>query len=321
MNMFRNINAQYKQLIEFNRLANLYITKTLDKLRLPDTVMAMRLREWGNERAKIFKRANLPESIFQTQIAEITKLSNFAQQIINRLPWNNIGALLPITPLIQDRLRSSLFRMSESYNQFWKALEINPRIIPDFSPIMIQQPPTDFYLATHLSNVITDEHVQLSKEETEILEKEHERASTFLCGALSQLNPELVVIYQGAVDSLNSENPDRQRHFSVSLRELFTHVLHKLSPDHEFTKWNTEPANLHNGKPTRRGRLLYIYRKINFSPFRKFIQKDVDAALTFVKLFEEGTHKAQGPFENQQCQALLTRMESLLYSIVKINPH
>jgi hypothetical protein len=44
--------------------------------------------------------------------------------------------------------------------------------------------------------------------------------------------------------------------------ELFTHILHGLSPDAEVRKWSTEPAHYHNGRrPTRRAWLLYICRE------------------------------------------------------------
>ena len=211
--------------------------------------------------------------------------------------------------------------MSQPYKRFCKVLRIDSTIIPKSLPIMIQQPPTDFYLATHLSNTITEQQTQLTKEEKEILEREHKRTNPLLCEALSQLNPELLVAYQGAVDSLNSKNPDKQRHLEVSLRELFTHVLHTLSPNKEFNKWNTNPDNLHNDNPTREGRLRYIYRNIDFSPFNEFVERDIETAITFLKLFQKGTHETRGPFDEQQSQALLSRMESLLYFILRTSPH
>ncbi|MBA7478581.1 hypothetical protein ES707_14008 [subsurface metagenome] len=298
-----NIIAQYTQLLNSTREAALKITRTLDSL------------QW----TEIFKPIAATEAILEKQVADIRKLSNFAEQALDRLSWKNIGILFQPTLLAQDQLRNSLLRISESYKQLCQNLEINFTVIPNLSPIVVQQPPTDFYLATHLSDVITEIQLQLTKDEETVLEINHKRTNSFLCDALSQLDLKLLTAYQGAIDSLDSKNPDKQRHLAVSLRELFTHVLHILSPDGEFAKWNRDPANLQNGKPTRRGRLFYIYRKINFSPFSEFIRRDVDAALTFLKLFQKGTHKAQGSFDDQQCRALLIRMESLLYFIIKAN--
>lgn len=306
MNRTTNIIEQYNILTESSRQISLYLTQFLDDLRFPSEFLAMQIQQW---------------QISQKQITEIAKLSNITKQIINGLSWNNMGVLLSVTPLVQDQLRKSFLRMSQSYKRFCKVLRIDSTIIPKFSRIMIQQPPTDFYLATHLSNTITEQQTQLTKEEKEILEREHKRTNPLLCEALSQLNPELLVAYQGAVDSLNSKNPDKQRHLAVSLRELFTHVLHTLSPNKEFNKWNTNPDNLHNDNPTREGRLRYIYRNIDFSPFNEFVERDIETAITFLKLFQKGTHETRGPFDEQQSQALLSRMESLLYFILRTSPH
>ena len=209
--------------------------------------------------------------------------------------------------------------MSNSYDHLWKALEINPISVVDFSPIMIQQPSTDFYFATRLSYLITEQRPSARKDEETFLETNHQRTNSFLCELLPQLDPALLILYQGAITSLDSNNPDKQRHVAVSLRELFTHILHILSPDDKFNKWNTDPDNLKNGRPTRKGRLLYIYRDINFPPFNQFIKRDVEAALTFLNLFQRGTHKIKGPFSKQQSRAILNRMESMLYFIIKTN--
>ncbi|GAH83097.1 unnamed protein product, partial [marine sediment metagenome] len=58
---------------------------------------------------------------------------------------------------------------------------------------------------------------------------------------------------------------------------------------------------------------------INFPPFNQFIKRDVEAALTFLNLFQRGTHKIKGPFSKQQSRAILNRMESMLYFIIKTN--
>jgi len=254
---------------------------------------------------------------FENQFTEITKLSNLSQQVFERLQWKDFGSLFETKMSVQNQLKIPFIKMSNSYDHLWKALEINPILVIDFSPIMIQQPSTDFYLATQLSYLITEQRPSARKDKETFLETNHQRTNSFLCELLPQLDPELLILYQGAITSLDSNNPDKQRHVAVSLRELFTHILHMLSPDDKFNKWNTDPDNLKNGRPTRKGRLLYIYRDINFPPFNQFIKRDVEAALTFLNLFQRGTHKIKGPFSEQQSRAILNRVESLLYFIIK----
>ena len=132
-------------------------------------------------------------------------------------------------------------------------------------------------------------------------------------------SPDLVPMWQGAKSALNStDNPDSARHCAVSLRELFTHVIHRLSPDDEIKKWNDDKELIHNGKPTRRARLLYICRSVNHDIFSDFIAKDVDAILEIVKLFQRGTHEVTIPFTHKQLIALQTRIESTINYLIEI---
>ena len=322
MENVRSVVTQYNELIKSTRQASLYATKALDGLRFPSQLLATRIRQWQRDQADIFKHiasiASVP-LVVQKQAAEITKFSNFTKQALDRLSWSNVGAVFQATPFVQDQLRNSFVRMNESYKRFWKALRIDPILIPNFSPIMIQQPSTDFYFATQLSYLITEQRPSVRKDEEVFLETSHQRNNSFLCELLPQLDPSLLILYQGAITSLDSNNPDKQRHVAVSLRELFTHILHTLSPENKFKEWNNDPNNLKDGRPTRKGRLLYIYRNINFPPFNQFIKRDVEAVLSFLDLLQTCTHKIKEPFSEQQSRAILSRMESIIYFIIKTN--
>lgn len=326
MNKSNNIFTQYDQLSKSITQANSNIIKIYDSLRFPTELLAKRIQEqqlqWINGVKPLLSATEHMADIgraFENQFTEITKLSTLSQQVFERLQWKDFGSLLETKMSVQNQLKIPFIKMSNSYDHLWKALEINPISVVDFSPIMIQQPSTDFYFATRLSYLITEQRPSARKDEETFLETNHQRTNSFLCELLPQLDPALLILYQGAITSLDSNNPDKQRHVAVSLRELFTHVLHILSPDDKFNKWNTDPDNLKNGRPTRKGRLLYIYRDINFPPFNQFIKRDVEAALTFLNLFQRGTHKIKGPFNEQQSRAILNRMESILYFIIKTN--
>lgn len=326
LHISKNEIKPYDQLSKSITQANSNITKIYDSLRSPTELLGKRIQEqqiqWTNALKPVLSATERISSLgqaFQNQFTEITKLSNLSQQVFERLQWKDLGSLLELKTSVQDQLKTPFIDMGKSYNSLWKALEINPISVVNFSPIMIQQPSTDFYFATRLSYLITEQQPSVSKDEETFLETNHQRTNSFLCELLPQLDPTLLVLYQGAITSLDSNNPDKQRHVAVSLRELFTQILHALSPDDKFKEWNSDPNNLRDGRPTRKGRLLYIYRNINFPPFNQFIKKDVEAALSFLDLFQKGTHKIKGPFSGQQSRAILNRMESLLYFIIKTN--
>lgn len=78
---------------------------------------------------------------------------------------------------------------------------------------------------------------------------------------LEEVNPEFVEIWRGAKQAAETRGADWVRHFSVSLRELGTHLLHHLSPDEQVEAWTKDPKDYHQGKPTRMTRIRFIMRE------------------------------------------------------------
>lgn len=136
---------------------------------------------------------------------------------------------------------------------------------------------------------------------------------------LSKLDKGLYSMWEGAIEAYHSENPDRIRHFSSSLRELFTHVLHILSPEEEVKNWIKDESLLHNGRPTRRARLLYVCRNINNYPFEDFVEKDVNSTLAVIDMFQEGTHKISSNFSEKQLLALKCKAECTIKFLLQIH--
>ena len=98
-------------------------------------------------------------------------------------------------------------------------------------------------------------------------------------------------MWKGAIEAFHSDNSDKVRHFSISIRELYTHLIYNLAPDEDIKKWTSDKGNYDDkGRPTRRARLLFICRNINNKPFNSFVKKDVDATLAFIDIFQKGTH-------------------------------
>jgi Predicted pPIWI-associating nuclease len=98
---------------------------------------------------------------------------------------------------------------------------------------------------------------------------------------------------------------------SISLRELFTHVLHKLAPDSEIRSWTSSPEYFDRGNPTRKARLLFICRDINYDPFSAFVEKDITSVLSFWEVLNRA-HEIVIPFSQRQLTAFKIRMEGAL---------
>ena len=135
---------------------------------------------------------------------------------------------------------------------------------------------------------------------------------------LADFNEGLCHLLQGARDSLVSDNRDRARHVTTSVRELFTQVLHAIAPDDDIRAWSTNEQHFHKNSPTRRARLLYICRHINFDPLTRFVEDDVRAALSFVDSLNAGTHVVKSSLTESQLRSIVSRMESLLVFVLQL---
>ena len=142
------------------------------------------------------------------------------------------------------------------------------------------------------------------------------REERSLENGLLRVEPGLLNLLQGARLALSTPNPDRPRHVIVSLRELVTHVLHLLALDARIQNWNSDPDCYHNGRPTRRTRLLYIYRNINSGPLSKSVGAHVTWALTLMDELNAESHAITSRLTEQELQVLVVETESLLYSII-----
>lgn len=136
---------------------------------------------------------------------------------------------------------------------------------------------------------------------------------------LQELDEGLVNMLDGAEKAIRSSNPDKTRHFGTSLRELFTHVLHQLAPNERVAKWTDDPNHLHNGRPTRRAKIMYISRNYNNKKFQNFLVADVKSVLSFIDLFQGITHSVKSNYTEQQLKGMLIKMKGTLHFLISTN--
>ena len=141
---------------------------------------------------------------------------------------------------------------------------------------------------------------------------------------LMQINHNLVLPYRGAQTALVSKGPDYQRHFLISLREMFTHLLQRLAPDDKVRNWEPDNNNevIYHKKGTeyhitRRGRILYVCRKINCAPLSDFVDADIK---TYLGLFDvlQRTHELSPDFTRNQLEMLLLKAKSIVVYFAKL---
>lgn len=264
--------------------------------------------------------ASARENILGLHFNRISDLSVLAQSSLTRVAEeavrNSVKSVLDAASM-----KDSLVGFSQSYSHLLESFERSQAKFFALPPILSRLPAVEFFNDADLFEVTSIE----SEEDDEnadkrITAREEIRNETFdaLDSLLYAFNPELMKMRDGARMALKSDNPDRIRHFTASYRELFTHVLHLLSPDDELGRWSDKKEHFANGRPTRKARMLFICRHINQPPFDDFVQKDISAALSVIDFFQQGTHQITCAYTPTQIAAIEVRMEATLRFLLEI---
>ncbi|MEA2561654.1 MAG: hypothetical protein QOH06_3158 [Acidobacteriota bacterium] len=257
-------------------------------------------------------------SDIHSQADRMASISAAAEALYSRTDWARFQASTFTTPDLASRLESTYSQLTLNYRTLVDSLAEGQ--LYTISPNVSALSPVEVFLAGDLAYL-------LSPSDSE--EAEHDLAEDVrnnvipaelpeLGILLSEVDPNLLIMLDGARHALSRDNPERVRHVTTTLREIFTQVLHHLSPESELIAWSTEPENFSNGRPTRRARLLFIVRHIESKQLSTFLESDVKAALAFLDAFHAGTHGPPGNFTDQQLRAMLVRMEGLLRFLLEV---
>ena len=106
-----------------------------------------------------------------------------------------------------------------------------------------------------------------------------------------------------------------------SLRELWSHLFRRLAPDDLVVAWLKKEPNqkglLHEDRPTRRARVLYVCREINNGPLTKFLVEDTQALVSLFELFNR-VHALETKLTDKELGAIFSRSDSGLTYILQI---
>ena len=257
---------------------------------------------------------SLNESFYATSKVNdnIVEINNTSKIILGNTDWSKIGNAYNVDLLGKSVLQDNFLNISENYINLFSA---------EKNSFVFNTVPTSFSHLTsreYLNNSFLFQSTYRDDlQNIDYFEKENYDSNSLLIEYLNELKPDLKNLYSGAIEALNSNNSDKIRHYSSSLKELFTHIIHMLSPDLDIKKWSKDPAHFDKNRPTRRARLLYITRNINSKNFNDFIESDIKSTLEFINLFQEGTHSISPSFTNSQLKIMKTKMESTLIYLIE----
>lgn len=300
--------------------ANASIKSIFESTRFIDSAMRSALehqRQWQEMTKNLVFSSQLAELTLRRHTSAMLSASLAAQSKLMDLQPYRLGAAIHAAESLQESLRLGLDKFATSYNKLFDFIGHRPSIIAELVPIVTQRPPLEVFREAELLEEITvPEDEQEAPYEYEVAVVPEERS---LEDWLQEIDTGLRTLLRGAREALNSSNPDRARHVATSVRELFTHVLQRLAPDGGIRVWTTDTHYYHNGRPTRRARLLYINREINVDVLSDFVDADVNSALTLIDALHAGTHGITSRLTDRQLRALVDRMESLLLFLLRLN--
>jgi hypothetical protein len=254
----------------------------------------------------------------QSGIVKATEYSLYAEKSVFPVTNANIGGKIYLENETRGYLASSFIDLSQGYSSLIKSYEYNPLSYTQIDPSISRMAQAEYFSSANLLEAISvDEDITV---EEELLKTEIQYENEILLNKyLPKLDPGLYKMWQGAIESYHSNNTDKVRHFSASLRELFTHFIHILAPDKEIKKWSTDSQFYYAGRPTRKARLLFICRNINNDPFNTFVKLDVDTTNSFIDIFQKGTHAIDPNFTPNQLVTIKSKAESILKFLLEIH--
>lgn len=252
--------------------------------------------------------------------------TQYAEQSLARVDWNNLGRESEASQLIRSATRHTFMDFTKGFGEVTKSMEQRPNWVFD-APGLIEVPSLAFYTQSRLVELVSVQDVdqfEVTVKDQEIDGEEEEKLKKLL----HRLDPALIVMWEGAVDALYGSNPDYKRHFMTSLRELHSHVLRMLSPESEFAKWDVNRDHYHNDRPTRKGRYLYLNRNLMGSKkeFSTMMDREIANSEQLFDMLNGGTHGITTRLTKNQLVALkikgcamLTSMMEIEFSINRVN--
>ncbi len=295
-------------------LQSLAIAKRLPDIGLrtaPDWAQILRATDALGERTTLPVEAHL---------TRLYQLSAVAEASLRRVSPESLGRRLALTDREQADLAARQDELGREYSRFYADVTSKDSKILELPKLVTEAPATEFVnqaaLVVATSEVIEDELT--SEAQREISDELATETADHLSSLIANLDPDLLQLLHGARAAVDARHPDYVRHFATSLRELFTQVLHRLSPDEQVRKWTNDPKHYDDKhRPTRRCRLLYITRTAD-DVFGGFLNANVDAMTPFIDLFQKGTHGVRPEFTDDQVDAMVRRMEGLLRAMLVI---
>ncbi|MFT7639571.1 MAG: hypothetical protein ACI9G1_001307, partial [Pirellulaceae bacterium] len=239
--------------------ANTSFTRMAERLAAIENTQGAAFRKIFDEHAVIQKAMQgigLSDSItaafaridttrmLSASLAAQTKLANFDKL--------QLGRLAGLDAAFSRAVSTNLGNLTRSYQSLMNVAATQDSLASRL-PLITTYAPIEYYREVEVVETITVDDE--SDVEDEAIDNAIADTLPSVDGLLQDFDERLVALLHGARQSLRDDNPDRARHVTTSVRELFTQVLHALAPDNDIRGWTSSDDHFHNNRPTRRARL------------------------------------------------------------------
>lgn len=254
----------------------------------------------------------------ESNLCKNLELNWNSQDIIGKYNFDQLQGSLALVPDLIDPVKNTLENFSASYNAAIEPITVDINSYLNVPPHLTSGSVVEYFNNSSLYETVIEETIEIPLNRR-VLENEIEvQNQEEVPALLEKINPDLRAMWKGAVSTIDSNNPDKVRHFSISMRELITHVIHTLAPDKEIKEWTSEPDYFHNNRPTRKARLSYICREAATGSFSGFMENDIDSIIKMMDIFHAGTHKVNSDLSSRQLIVLKRRVESSIKYLIEI---
>lgn len=235
--------------------------------------------------------------------------------------FTEIGANLTASTGLLSEIKNQSLQITKSYANLMKGITISGMNVFEVHPYVTELPPNNYLSEVNfiesISTSETDKYEEKENLDFELTEKLGEKIEFML----KKVDHELVNLYRGARHVIQKKGPDYKRHFSISMRELYREIMNKLANDESILQWTDSPKFFVTGqekKPTRLARISYICRNLSNNPFNYTLEEGVNSVIWYVDLLGKGSHTKTLHLNDFQMERLMTKMETIIFTILKV---
>ena len=326
--LFASTDAILKRITQFETIspsiqsivsANASFARIVERISVEAKVFSKIFE--GQERIQnMIKGIGLSDSISSAfariDTTRMLSASLAAQAKLSALDNLTLGRLAGIDQAFSRAISTNLGNLTRSYQSLIDAAATRESLASQL-PLITTYAPMEYCREIDVLETITIDD-EANGEDERLMANALIESLPSVDDLLEAFDVRLSRLLRGARQALIDDNPDRARHVTTSVRELFTQVLHALAPDNDIRQWSSSPELFHDNRPTRQARLLFICREINCDPLLRFIEDDVRAALSFVDSLNSGTHVVESKLTHSQLSSIVSRVESLLVFLLQL---